>query len=212
MPRKVPLNLPIGRHIAVRATVGTRQAVRNYTPISEPDAIGHFDLLVKAYPNGCISKYLSEMKIGEMAEFKGPKGSFEYEPEKYSHLGMIAGGTGITPMYQVIKHALSDPKDKTKISLIFANLNEDDILLRKELEMLAKAHSERFTIWYTLDNPPKNWTMSAGFVSTEMIKEHCPAPGPKTKILVCGPPPMVSSMMSHLTNTLGYTSEMIYRF
>jgi NAD(P)H-flavin reductase len=43
------------------------------------------------------------------------------------HLLMIAGGTGITPMYQIIKSSIKDPKDNTQLSLIYANVNEDDI-------------------------------------------------------------------------------------
>lgn len=45
------------------------------------------------------------------------------------HLLMIAGGTGITPMYQIIKSSLKDPKDKTQLRLIYANVNEDDICM-----------------------------------------------------------------------------------
>jgi cytochrome-b5 reductase len=40
---------------------------------------------------------------------------------------MIAGGTGITPMYQIIKSSVQDPKDTTQLSLIYANVEEDDI-------------------------------------------------------------------------------------
>ena len=43
------------------------------------------------------------------------------------HLLMIAGGTGITPMYQIIKAALSDPRDQTQLALIYANVEENDI-------------------------------------------------------------------------------------
>lgn len=43
------------------------------------------------------------------------------------HLLMIAGGTGITPMYQIIKSSIKDASDKTQLSLIYANVNEDDI-------------------------------------------------------------------------------------
>lgn len=205
------MNLPIGRHIAIQATVGTRQAVRKYTPISEPTAVGHFDLLVKTYPAGTISKYLSELKVGEYVDFKGPLGSFEYQPELFSHLGMIAGGTGITPMYQVIKHALSNPADKTKISLIFANVNEDDILLRSELEGLAKEHPDRFKLYLSLDNPPSNWTQGKGYVTADTIKANLPAPGPKTKVMICGPPPMTAAMMANCTG-LGHDESRVGRF
>jgi cytochrome-b5 reductase len=40
---------------------------------------------------------------------------------------MIAGGTGITPMYQIIKASVQDPEDKTQLRLIYANVNQDDI-------------------------------------------------------------------------------------
>lgn len=43
------------------------------------------------------------------------------------HLLMIAGGTGLTPMYQIIKSSIKDPNDKTQLSLIYANVTEDDI-------------------------------------------------------------------------------------
>lgn len=43
--------------------------------------------------------------------------------------GTIAGGTGITPGYNIIMHALTN-KDKLDCSLIYANSTADDILLK----------------------------------------------------------------------------------
>jgi NAD(P)H-flavin reductase len=40
---------------------------------------------------------------------------------------MIAGGTGITPMFQIIKSSLADPTDKTQLALVYANVEETDI-------------------------------------------------------------------------------------
>ena len=54
---------------------------------------------------------------------------------------MIAGGTGITPMYQVTKALMTDPQEFTTISLVYANLTEDDILIKKELDELSEAYS-----------------------------------------------------------------------
>lgn len=53
--------------------------------------------------------------------------SSSIRPNMVPHLLMIAGGTGITPMYQIIKSSIKDASDKTKLSLIYANVNEDDI-------------------------------------------------------------------------------------
>lgn len=56
-------------------------------------------------------------------------------------------------MLQIIRQVTRDPKDETKLSLIFANQTEEDILLRDELEEAVKNHSDRVKIWYTVDRP-----------------------------------------------------------
>lgn len=56
---------------------------------------------------------------------------------------MIAGGTGVTPMYQVAKAILKDTTDKTQISLLFANVAADDILIENLLSEL-QASSPQF--------------------------------------------------------------------
>lgn len=55
-------------------------------------------------------------------------------------------------MLQIIKAVLKDPEDSTKISLLFANQTEEDILVRSELELLSKKN-DNFKLWYTLDRP-----------------------------------------------------------
>jgi cytochrome-b5 reductase len=118
-----------------------------------------------------------------------------YRPGLVRAFGMIAGGTGITPMLQIIRAILKNPSDKTQISLIFANVNEEDILLRKDLEQLARDESKRFKLYLVLNNPPaEGWEGGVGFVTEDMIKEHCPKPAKDIKILMCGPPPMISGM------------------
>ena len=62
--------------------------------------------------------------------------------------------TGITPMLQIIQAILKDSEDTTRVSLLFANQTEDDILVRDELEAMAEG-SDQFSLWYTLDRPPE---------------------------------------------------------
>ena len=117
---------------------------------------------------------------------KGPKGQFKYHPSLSRELGMIAGGTGITPMLQIIRAALKNPLDRTKLSLIYANVNPEDILLKKELDELASKHSHRFRVYYVLNNPPAAWNGGVGFVSKEQIEKHLPPTSADIKILLCG--------------------------
>ncbi|KAI8331228.1 hypothetical protein BC941DRAFT_439378 [Chlamydoabsidia padenii] len=203
LPRKDDvLGLPIGQHISVMAEINGKQISRSYTPTSLDEDAGHFDLLIKTYPSGNISKLFGELKIGDSMAVRGPKGNFNYTPNLSRAIGMIAGGTGITPMLQIIRAILRNPQDKTQVNLIFANVNEEDILLKKELDELAAKH-DNFDVYYVLNNPPTGWTGGVGFVTQDMIKEHLPAAAKDTRILVCGPPMMVTAM-TKATTELGF--------
>lgn len=170
------LGLPIGQHISLAANIDgqPKEIVRSYTPISSDTQPGYFDLLVKSYPQGNISKYLNGLKVGDVMKVKGPKGAMVYTPNMCRHIGMIAGGTGITPMLQIIRAIIRNrPRnggnDTTKVDLIFANVNPDDILLQEELEQLVK-EDEGFQVYYVLNNPPETWSGGVGFVTPDMIK------------------------------------------
>ena len=125
---------------------------------------------------------------------------------------MIAGGTGLAPMIQIVRAILETPLDRTNITLIYANVNEEDILLRAELDALAMGYESRFNLFYVLNNPPSGWTGGVGFVTKEHIKDLLLNPNESnSKILICGsclfprklnqnlmsfpgPPPMVTAM------------------
>ncbi|KAF9919191.1 NADH-cytochrome b5 reductase [Lobosporangium transversale] len=196
------LNLPIGQHISVMAHINGKDISRSYTPTSGSDDIGHFVLCIKSYPQGNVSKMFSELAIGDTINVRGPKGQFNYTPNMCRAIGMIAGGTGITPMLQIIRAVLKNPADKTQLRLIFANVTHEDIILKAELDLLSKKHPQ-FKVYYVLNTPPEGWTGGVGFVNADMIKEHMPAPAADIKILLCGPPPMVTAM-SKITQDLGY--------
>jgi len=171
--------------------------------------------VIERFPDGGkMSQYFGGLIVGDSVNLSGPFGLVEYKGEglftwkgksfRCSNVGMIAGGTGITPMLQVISAIIKDPKDTTKVSLLYANQTEEDILVRKELEDIAAAHPDRFKIWYTLDRPAENWKYSKGFISKELISAHFPPAGDDTVILMCGPPPMIKfACVPNLTD-LGY--------
>ena len=138
---------------------------------------------------------------------------------------MVAGGTGITPMWQVIQAIDSNPSDKTKVTLLFANVSEKDVLIKDELESLAKRKPEQFKIVHVLEKPEKSWKGLKGFVGHDSLAQNLPLPGlaDKTKIFVCGPPPMVEVVCGNKTSPkdqgplkgyladLGYQPSQIYK-
>lgn len=93
------LGLPTGQHIALQAPLGPggKNVARSYTPISNNSDLGRIELLIKVYPQGLMTQHLAAMKIGETIDIRGPKGSMQYSAAYAKRIGMIAGGSGITP-------------------------------------------------------------------------------------------------------------------
>ena len=171
-----------------------------------------------------MTQHLASLKIGDSMLMKGPKGHLDYQGRgkftiaqkkhhvhsyKVKKIGMVAGGTGITPMLQVIHAILKDPKDHTQLWLIFANQTEDDILMRKELEAIP---SDRLKLHYTLDRPPEGWTHSKGFITQEMCRDHLPPPGDDVMLFVCGPPPMIKYACEPAFKALGFNESQWFAF
>lgn len=169
------LGLPIGQHISIGAPIEqpdgtTKEIVRSYTPISGDHQPGYFDLLIKSYPQGNISKHMASLIVGQSIRVRGPKGAFVYTPNMVRHFGMIAGGTGITPMLQVIRAIVRgrEKGDRTEVDLIFANVTAQDILLQEDLDSLTKEDAG-IRVHYVLDKPPEGWTGGVGYVTADMI-------------------------------------------
>ncbi|KAJ0421224.1 hypothetical protein BJY00DRAFT_323439 [Aspergillus carlsbadensis] len=198
------IGLPIGQHVAIKGEIDGVVVSRSYTPTSNNLDRGVLELVIKCYPDGLLTgRYLANLQIGDHVQFRGPKGAMKYTKGLCKKIGMIAGGTGITPMYQLIRAICEDATDLTEISLIYANRTEDDILLREELEGFAQAYPRNLKVWYTLDVPPGDWSFGTGYVTAEIMKERLPPSAPDTKIMLCGPPGMVNASKKALVS-LGY--------
>merc|ERR1719375_2011530 len=104
---------------------------------------------------GKMSLYLDSLKVGDSINIYGPIGVIEYlgcgkfkvpgGTKQTNHVGMMAGGTGITPMLQVVAAAMKDKADTTRFSLIYANKTKDDILVKDLLEEYEQKSQGRFS-------------------------------------------------------------------
>jgi cytochrome-b5 reductase len=187
------LDMPVASFVLAKTVIDGKDVVRPYTPIDQ-HTTGTLNLLVKKYEKGNMSKHIHSLKAGDQLELKGPMPKLKYTPNMKKEIGMIAGGSGITPMLQVATEVLSNPADKTKVTLVFANVTEGDILLRERLDALAAKHPN-LTIHYVLDKAPNSaWKGHVGFVDAALIKKLLPPPSKDTLILVCGPPPMMAAV------------------
>jgi NAD(P)H-flavin reductase len=197
------LGLPVPGHVML---VDDAFIYRPYSPVTvDATTKGHFDLLVKRYPGGEISTQLARMRVGDLAHVRGPCGSdftYQRDDRKAPRLGMVAAGTGITPMWQVIQTVLDDPEDDTQIRLVYANRSTDDILLKPELDAARAKHPSRFSVCYVVSraaegsSPPEG--VSVGRVDEALLRAQLPPPTDSKEerchLLVCGPESMLRAL------------------
>ncbi|CAJ1930677.1 unnamed protein product [Cylindrotheca closterium] len=235
LPEGHVLGLPTGQHVSLRFKDSEGKShQRSYTPITDNSSVGEFSLCVKIYKanvhpkfpeGGKMSQHLDSLKIGDKMEIKGPKGHMEYltggkftvkplgkplEHRQTNQIIMLAGGTGITPMLQILHFIFKNPGvPNIKVNLLYANQTDDDILVRAELEALQRDFKGRFNVHYTLDRPPANWEYSTGFITKEMIAKKClfGDSSANTQVFMCGPPPMIKFACKPNLEELGFTAK-----
>lgn len=172
-----------------------------------------------------MSQHIHSLKPGDQLSFKGPIPKYPWSANKHDHITLIAGGTGITPMYQLVRAIFNNSEDKTKVSLIFGNVGENDILLKEEFEKIENDYPQRFKAFYTLDNPPESWKHGKGFISKELLQKVLPdSKSENIKVFVCGPPGLYKAIsgakksptdqgeLDGILKELGYTKEQVYKF
>jgi len=239
---KVTLDFPQKDHILGMTTAGmlmvqgekrdgSGSVVRPYTPVSRNDTVGKLELVVKDYPDvGNVSSYVCRAPVGSEISVKGCFTKIEVLPNKWKKIGMIAGGSGLTPVLQVAEELLSHPEDKTEMTLIFCNSSPDMIFLKEHIDGLASRSDGRFKVHYCVDKAPEGkWGGLTGYVNESMVKENLPAPeGDNNIIMVCGPPPMYNSIcgpkvfpqgkppaqgeLSGILKNIGFTESSVFKF
>jgi len=214
--------MPTASFILTRATIGGKEVIRPYTPIEQTQN-GVVKLLIKRYDQGTMSKYISSLKVGDVLDIKGPIPKIKYSANMKENIGMVAGGTGITPMIQVLETIFNNNGDKTQISLIFANTTNVDILLKEKLDEMVKKN-KNFKVHYVLSKPGKGWNGSGGHIDEKILKSYLPPPSNKNLIFVCGPPGLMKLVcgekapdysqgkLDGLLAKLNYSSEQVFKF
>ena len=106
--------------------------------------LGQFELMVKVYENGALSRQLGALELGGTVDFKHIPFNVKIQyPFGKARIGMIAGGTGITPMIQALHALLGTRGDATEVFLLYSSKTYDDILARELLDSWAAAHADR---------------------------------------------------------------------
>lgn len=110
-----------------------------------------------------------------------------------------------------MRKILNNPEDKTKVSFLYCNSTEEDIILREELDNMAAKRPDQFKITHIISKPSATWGGESGRITAEMVKKHMPLPNDNSMMLVCGPKGLVRQLVGSrgfiLNSTKGILEE-----
>jgi cytochrome-b5 reductase len=191
---------------------------RPYTPISDVNEPGFLEMMVKQYPDGKQSSHLHSLQPGDKLLFAAALRGYQWKPNTVPHVTLIAGGAGITPIYQLARGILANPQDKTAVTVVYGVNTDEDVLLREEFEAWEREFGERFTAVYTVSRPGKGSPWREGRVTKELLQGVLgDKKGGEDMVFICGPPPMEESLLGTkkemgILEQLGYRKENIHQF
>lgn len=159
--------------------------------------------------SGDFTASIARMKSGDRAMVDGPYGLFSYPAhirDPKEELVMVAGGVGVTPMLSMLRY-MADRGETRKVTLVWSNRTEADILCRDEFETLT-AKLPEFSIHHVLTRE-RNFQGRTGRLDASILQELLSGCNREAAVFVCGPPTMMDAVYKALKQ-IGFSARHIH--
>ncbi len=177
---------------------------RAYSISSPGGKTREINLTIKIYEDGNFTKEIDKLENGNSLIIEGPYGNFTLDENTDKNLIFIAGGSGISSLYGMIKSALNN-NCKNQIKLLYSSRKSEEIIYKKEIEELEKKY-ENFEFLFNITGEDSNWKGHRGRLTKKELDDHIE--NKNSLIYICGPLNFVNMIVEKLKN-LGVNEENI---
>ncbi|MEM6377118.1 MAG: ferredoxin--NADP reductase [Bacteroidota bacterium] len=208
-----------GQHLILKLRINDQEVRRSYSINSCAHLNEALQITLKRVKNGLVSNYLGDpLTIGDYLEVMPPQGHFyaDIHEEAYKTYFLCAAGSGITPIFSILKSVLS-AVPKSVVNLFYGNSNQHTIIFEKALAELQQKYPQRLKVVHTLSDPNRwttweQWKGKTGRIDAPAVEwfiTNHPPIAQKTEYYICGPGAMNRSVRSTLME-LGVPKELIH--
>jgi len=187
---------------------GGRALTRCYSLSDRPDPTGYRITIKRVpppadrpeLPPGVSSGHFHDrVHEGDVLQVKAPSGHFFIDPNASVPAVFIAGGIGITPMMSMLRWCVAEQPERL-VHLYYGVRSSGDHAFKQVLEELAAAHPA-FKLNVVYGNPEAEDVQArdyqhAGYIDLELLRRTLPHG--RHQFYVCGPPPMMQSLVPAL--------------
>jgi ring-1,2-phenylacetyl-CoA epoxidase subunit PaaE len=125
---------------------------------------------VRRVDGGLFSEWLVDrLAVGDSVEVGPPAGSFTPELAAGTHHGLIAAGSGITPVLSIAASLLAAHPD-THVTLLYGNRRTDTVMFTEEIADLKNAHGPRLHLLNVLSREPTEADVFNGRLDADRLR------------------------------------------
>ncbi|OBB95005.1 ferredoxin--NADP reductase [Mycobacterium sp. 852002-40037_SCH5390672] len=188
-----------GQFLTLLVSVDGRGHRRCYSMSSSPAVGEDLQITVKRDRHGVVSNWLNDTAApGDRLPALPPQGRFLLH-DSDRELIAFAGGSGITPVFSLLRTALMSGKRATR--LFYANRSRDAVIFDEALASLNTRHADRFVLHHHLDD-------NSGFVTQAEIEAFVQDAG-DADVYICGPNEFMETVRTALRAT-GVPAERVH--
>lgn len=178
------------------------QEIRRAYSICAAPQSGELRIAVKSVKNGFFSKFANEkLSVGNVIEVGTPEGKFIFEPkaDRQKNYAAFVAGSGITPVFSIIKSVLEEEPNSTFV-LVYGNKSEKETIFHNQLHNLQLQYVGRLFVQYVysqstadnallgrIDHTTVNYVLKSKHAEMEF-----------SKYFLCGPEEMIQIVTAAL--------------
>lgn len=200
-----------GQFFTLLVNLHGKEVRRSYSVSSAPGVDQDIFFTIKRIENGELSRYLFDyLQVGEIISSLPPSGRFTIDKQESNLAVFIAAGSGITPVFSLIKQLLYQFAE-TCVVLIYQNHNEEESIFRRELLLLQQKFEERFILKeifsHPLDHNKPSQRLNNNLLEKILLQTIADA---SVLFYLCGPEAFMR-MAQFTLKVMGYEQEVIKR-
>ncbi len=202
-----------GQYLTFRREIDDVEIRRSYSICSPADG-GSLRVGIKRVDGGAFSTWAtSALRVGDVLEAMAPMGSFTHalDPTQARSYVLVAGGSGITPIYSIAATIL-EGEPESIVTLLQIDQTTSTIMLLDDVEALRNRYLDRFRVWRQLTREPQAIDLLDGRPTTESLTgclERGLLPADPDHVFVCGPEPVVE-LVTTLYRDRGLSDEQLH--
>lgn len=192
-----------GQYITLQTALNGEQIRRDYSICCAQNS-DTLKVGIKAVENGLFSQYATkELKVGDELEVSEPRGRFLLNTDISNQKNYIAfvAGSGITPVLSMVKSVLA-VEPNSKFVLVYGNKTLEDVMFKKELDILNETYGDRLFVYYTFSKSSYENFLSGRIDEALVNKVTKELHGTTTfnDYFLCGPEAMITIVKDTLIN------------